>query len=286
MALWSWLSPLLVHGLGVFHSITQRLWATACTHNTQNIHGFIVIYASMLIVWEIWKARCKARYESHSASIPGIIRSIHSTISLATDKMTFKHCSTVHQIQLLSSFGWTSRASSTATKMVRWIPPIHGFLLNVDGASRGNPGHCGGGGCIRDIRGHLLIAFSHYYGYGSSIVAETRAMCDGIRLAQQHGIQIATINSDSANLVSSFRSGNAPSWTCLRWWREILHFARDSGILISHVYREGNQVADALATYACSVQCNDTYFTSSQLPKTCFGPLVADRLGLFSFRHL
>ncbi|MQM14326.1 hypothetical protein Taro_047256, partial [Colocasia esculenta] len=47
-----------------------------------------------------------------------------------------------------------------------------GFLLNVDGASKGNPGTCGGGGCIRDRSGNLKLAFAHNYGFGGSLVAE------------------------------------------------------------------------------------------------------------------
>lgn len=237
-------------------------------------------------MWEIWKARCKARFENQNPSIPSIIRSIHGNISMALDNMSFKQRPTASQLALVSSFGWTFKVSPIVIRLVRWIPPINGLLLNVDGASRGNPGHCGGGGCIRDNRGHLIMAFSHYYGCGTSIVAETRAMCDGIRLALHHGLQLATINSDSATLVSSLRTGNPPSWTCLRWWREIYQFAQDSGIPTLHVYREGNQVADALASHACIAQRNDFYSSSSQLPKTCFGPLVADRLGLVSFRHM
>ncbi|MQM02314.1 hypothetical protein Taro_035080 [Colocasia esculenta] len=63
-----------------------------------------------------------------------------------------------------------------AVKIVRWNPPLHGLLLNVDGASKGNPGPCGGGGIIRDTTGTMLVAFSHFYGAGSSLLAEVRAM--------------------------------------------------------------------------------------------------------------
>ncbi|MQL71213.1 hypothetical protein Taro_003538 [Colocasia esculenta] len=72
-------------------------------------------------------------------------------------------------------------------KLVRWIPPEHGLILNVDGSSKGNLRVCGGGGCIRDSKGNLMVAFAHYYGFGSSLVAEVRSLCDGIQLASEHG---------------------------------------------------------------------------------------------------
>ncbi|MQM22166.1 hypothetical protein Taro_055214, partial [Colocasia esculenta] len=69
--------------------------------------------------------------------------------------------------------------------------------LNVDGAGKGNPGECGGGGCIRDRRGHVYVAFAHYYGFENSMLAETRALCDGLRLANMLGLRLSIVNSDS-----------------------------------------------------------------------------------------
>ncbi|MQM15947.1 hypothetical protein Taro_048900 [Colocasia esculenta] len=54
-------------------------------------------------------------------------------------------------------------------KLVRWIPPLQGLVLNVDGASKGNPGPCGGGGLVRNGFGAVLLAFFHFYGTGNSL---------------------------------------------------------------------------------------------------------------------
>ncbi|MQM01087.1 hypothetical protein Taro_033832, partial [Colocasia esculenta] len=89
-------------------------------------------------------------------------------------------------------------------KFIRWIPPIFDFSLNVDGACKGNPGDYGGGGCIRDKHGSVVIAFAHYYGYGSSLMAEARALCDGLRLADFFGLRLSMINSDSMALGQTF----------------------------------------------------------------------------------
>ncbi|MQM19084.1 hypothetical protein Taro_052086 [Colocasia esculenta] len=52
--------------------------------------------------------------------------------------------------EVLHEFGYAPQCSTKVLKLVRWIPPIRNFSLNVDGACKGNPGVCGGGGCIRD----------------------------------------------------------------------------------------------------------------------------------------
>ncbi|MQL69869.1 hypothetical protein Taro_002163 [Colocasia esculenta] len=70
-------------------------------------------------------------------------------------------------------------------KLIRWIPPIVDYCLNVDGTSKGNPGDCGGGGCIQDSKGSVLVAFAHFYGPGNSMTAKVRALCDGLRLAEK-----------------------------------------------------------------------------------------------------
>ncbi|MQL95219.1 hypothetical protein Taro_027882 [Colocasia esculenta] len=132
-------------------------------------------------------------------------------------------------------------------KLIRWILPSKGLVLNVDGASKGNPGACGGGGCVRDCNGNLLFAFAHYYGFGSSLVAESRSLCDGLRLALEHAFNLAEIRSDSLTLVNSISSGKVPSWKCLHWWRDALSIIQTFDINIKHIYRQANQLADALA---------------------------------------
>ncbi|MQL83932.1 hypothetical protein Taro_016440 [Colocasia esculenta] len=128
---------------------------------------------------------------------------------------------------------------------------IHDFSLNVDGASKGNPGVCGGGGCIRDTHGSVRVAFAHFYGYGNNMIAEVRALCDGLRLADQLGMRLYMVNSDSLALVTSMLIGRCPSWLVYRWWREASSMLKDKAYFLCHVYREINQVADALANYSC-----------------------------------
>src|SRR4051812_29938325 len=50
-------------------------------------------------------------------------------------------------------------------RLVRWVKPPHNCIkLNVDGASKNNPGEAGIGGLFRDSFGNLIIGFASYLG--------------------------------------------------------------------------------------------------------------------------
>ncbi|MQM05498.1 hypothetical protein Taro_038315 [Colocasia esculenta] len=55
-----------------------------------------------------------------------------------------------------------------------------GLTLHVDGSSKGNPGLCGGGGCIRDCYGTFK---------GNSLIVEIRALYDGLRIVLALGLK-------------------------------------------------------------------------------------------------
>ncbi|MQL98988.1 hypothetical protein Taro_031706 [Colocasia esculenta] len=131
-------------------------------------------------------------------------------------------------------------------------PPTHSSL-NVDGACKGNPGDCGGGGCIRDSKGNIQMAFSYFYGDGTSMLAEIRALCDGLKLAASTGYQLSAVYSDSQSLVNSLNDGKMISWRSYRWWREAHMLLTQQHIHFSHVFREANQLADSLANFASPV---------------------------------
>ncbi|MQM00045.1 hypothetical protein Taro_032767 [Colocasia esculenta] len=238
----------------------------------------------MLIIWEVWKIRCKIKFEQVACSTFVIRHHIHYLVNVALDNLVFKVSATAQQIEMIKDFGFSYLPPVKMVKMVRWIPPLHGPLLNVDGASKGNPGPCGGGGIVRSTTGTVLFAFSHFYGAGTSLLAECRAMCDGVLMALEKGVHLDQISTDSLVLVNSLRSGIPPSWECVRWWRLEHDFVQQHQVQVKHVYREANQVADALANFACNVRCNGSFTSSSQLPKSCFLALIGYHLGLVSFR--
>lgn len=147
--------------------------------------------------------RCLKLFEGVHISPSNIVHSIYSYICAALEKVIFHQLPSQQHHHEISDHGFNFRFSQTTVKLVRWIPPIQGLVLNVDGACKGNPGFCGGGGCVRDSGGNFILGFAHFYGHGDSLVAETHAICDGVRLDKEHGISIGAIYTDSAILANS-----------------------------------------------------------------------------------
>ncbi|MQL87437.1 hypothetical protein Taro_019969 [Colocasia esculenta] len=204
--LWNWAAPMLEVNLSSQDNITARLWHLVKFCNMSTPHGYVSLYVSMLVIWEIWRCRCSMRFEGKRRTIQSIVHNIRFMISTALALVTFNHYAPGRCSTDLCSLGFAPLIKNKSFKLVRWIPPESGLVLNVDGASKGNPGHCGSGGCIRDSSGSLILAFSHYYGFGGSLVAEVRALCDGIRLATEYDLPLSQIQSDSASLVASLKS--------------------------------------------------------------------------------
>lgn len=93
--------------------------------------------------------------------------------------------------------------------------------LNVDGSRKGNLGVSGGGGCFRDAHGNLLLGFSYYYNRGINIVAEGRALLDGLRLADLHSIPTSIIYTDFKVLIELLKGIGSPPWSLFPWWSQL-----------------------------------------------------------------
>lgn len=115
-------------------------------------------------------------------------------------------------------------------------------------------------------------------------MAECRALHDGLALAKHCGIKLNAIFSDCFVLVQACRSGVSPGWHVSHWWKDTLALLQDCGSELSHIFREGNQVADALASFACASEGNKIFTRVSELPPSAKGAFRVDKAGLPSFR--
>ncbi|MQM15378.1 hypothetical protein Taro_048323 [Colocasia esculenta] len=279
-ALWNWFLPLIDSKVHLHYQIIPRIWSFISVTSTSFALGFVSLHCMILMLWEIWKGRCGRRFENKVTSAGAMIRTIKSMVTASLASFHFKGAPSNHGMEIHMAFGFHANFSTKQLKFIRWIPPISHYCLNVDGASKGNPGMCGGGGCIRDKQGVMMAAFSHYYGYGNGIIAEVRALYDGIYLVHSLGIRISIIYTDSLVLVKSMEVGKCPSWQALIWWREAYSFIQKNGLKITHIYREANQVADRLDNFGCLTMRNTMYWGSSDIPPQCKGTLLLDKTGL------
>ena len=121
--------------------------------------------------------------------------------------------------------------------------------MNIDGASKGNPGNAGGGGTIRDHLGKWIKFFSANFGSCTSVNVELLELLKGFQIARAEGIGHLLIQMDSQLVINKLKEpvgtyqvyGNTikkchllimdPKWT----------------VEISHCFRESNKATDCLA---------------------------------------
>lgn len=121
--------------------------------------------------------------------------------------------------------------------------------LNIDGASRGNPGPAGIGVVLRENGGLIQAEWSEYLGIATNNVAEYRALLRGLELALQAGAKAVMVLTDSELLVRQIngeyrvRNGGLKPLHA----RALALLARFSPGIVRHIPRTDNVEADALA---------------------------------------
>jgi ribonuclease HI len=126
------------------------------------------------------------------------------------------------------------------------------YTINVDGASRGNPGEAGAGAVIRDPEGNVVKRLKKYLGRVTNNVAEYNAILIALEAAQASGLSSVRILADSELMVKQLNGVYRVKSEGLKPLYE-----RARGLIkgfkeckIAHVYREDNSMADALANEA------------------------------------
>ncbi|MQM19265.1 hypothetical protein Taro_052266 [Colocasia esculenta] len=158
-------------------------------------------------------------------------------------------------LQRQSSFSFTFNAFRTRLKLIRWIPPLHGLCLNVDGASKGNPGISGGGGCVRNSNGDILLAFVFHYGFAL----------------------VFRLKSELFMMDYNWLKKMIPHFKLSTW----LGVSKMVTVCTSYFSQpwEANQVADVLASYVCRGTDNNVFRSFCTLPLACRGSTVLDKTG-------
>jgi len=123
------------------------------------------------------------------------------------------------------------------------------IVVNVDGASRGNPGEAGIGVAIFDKDTNLINGACDYLGVATNNVAEYRALILGVKLSIEYKAKRTLFKSDSELMVKQIKGEYKVKNTQLK-----LLFAEVKDLLknlpnwkIMHVPREENKEADLLA---------------------------------------
>lgn len=123
------------------------------------------------------------------------------------------------------------------------------IVVNVDGASKGNPGESGIGVAIFDKDSNLINEAYDYLGVATNNIAEYKALIFGIKLSIEYNAKRVLFKSDSELMVKQIKGEYKVKNARLK-----LLFAEVQSLLkklsnwkIMHVPREENKEADLLA---------------------------------------
>jgi ribonuclease HI len=148
---------------------------------------------------------------------------------------------------------------------VRALQPNPGARLTkvlrlfTDGAARGNPGPAGLGIVIEDENGKRLDGKKQYIGRATNNEAEYRALIEGLKAAAEWKPERLEVYLDSKLVVEqvngSYRVRKPELQPLYQRAKELLGGFDE--VVISHVEREKNRGADALANMALDDHVKD-----------------------------
>ncbi|KAL6580826.1 hypothetical protein OROMI_006749 [Orobanche minor] len=161
---------------------------------------------------------------------------------------------------------------------VRWYKPVVGcFKINTDGASKGNPGIAAAGGVIRNHLGHPIFMFSEFLGDRSNNFAEIYAIWRGLEFCHEQKFFKVWVEVDSKIALHLIEHSISCHWEIQGLIFKIRGFMGKMDIHFSHIFREGNAVADFLANQGC--ERRDFYIHDiTQLKGRILGLIKLDKI--------
>nr|KYP61053.1 Putative ribonuclease H protein At1g65750 family [Cajanus cajan] len=102
---------------------------------------------------------------------------------------------------------------------------------------------------MRDSAGRFVLAYSGRLGHVSTVEAELLAILHGLRIIRSHNVNARVqVESDSSMAVDLISDGCPRHHSCFNIIEEIKSLCFQLNIIsCSHIFREANRVADALA---------------------------------------
>ncbi|KAK6123324.1 hypothetical protein DH2020_042933 [Rehmannia glutinosa] len=189
-------------------------------------------------------------------------------------------------LDIASSFGFNfSRTITSISILVLWIKPDTGVVkLNCDGAKKTTHSHGGIGGVLRDSNGNIIWAFSDFIEEcPNSLYAEAAALLRGLQLLDTSCTTTLWIETDSKLLWQILSHNHLGHWKLHGLLNKIHTQLSHFEVSITHIYREGNKAADALANIGFHQQTFVQY-SSNSTPRAIQGFVRVDQLEIPAFR--
>jgi ribonuclease HI len=174
---------------------------------------------------------------------------------------------------------------SPAFQLVQWKPPLLAccLKLNFDGSVyHDGSGRASIGGVIRDNTGRVRAAFAERTEHAPPGIVEARALIRGLQLALRHfpGCWLV-VEGDDLMLVKLLRGEDTERRIPLAMQEEIIMLLRRfPACEVNHIFREGNQVADALCHEAYQQPGDREWVGDVRLPQAVWEKARDDAQGV------
>ncbi|KAJ1410078.1 Ribonuclease H domain [Sesbania bispinosa] len=176
--------------------------------------------------------------------------------------------------------GHLHRSRSHVVRKIIWSPPQHDWMKwNLDGSVVGQSRRSASGGVLRDGSGRWISGFTRNVGRSSVTLVELWAFKDAIDISISKRLSSIWLESDSSTAVNFVLNGVPSHHPCF----SLISSIRSSlnsfpHYVVSHIHREGNSVADALARLGHSFPLGLHIF--SIVPPSVSTLLLADVSGV------
>jgi ribonuclease HI len=245
----------------------------------------VTITAAIInLLHTIWIVRNKARFNDTMINWRSAVSMIIVNTAMSGNNTKKLSSNSIRDFTFLKSFKITiHHPKATYLKEVYWHPPLINWLkCNIDGASSGNPGNAACGGIFRNHESDFVYGFAEPIGDTTAYIAEMSGAIRAIEIAFQNQWTNLWIESDSSSVVAAFHNPDKPvAWCLSNRWKNTLHMTKQMNFMVSHIYREGNQVADLLANHGLSLLSIVYWNTLPLFVRNCF---ECNKHGSTSFR--
>ncbi|KAL8503958.1 hypothetical protein ACS0TY_022623 [Phlomoides rotata] len=199
------------------------------------------------IIWVIWDHRNKLIFEGLVLRDTSLLSGFWAFVREAGAGISAPIRNSLTDLAIISACGVKGCSPRAPTiKCVHWqLPPVGVLKINIDGSAAGSPVLLTGGGVFRDHFGVFRGFFVVMHGRSFAFEAELATTLFAIELAYEKCWFNIWLESDSTYVVHILNLG-CPEilWRLLARWHWVRRLRTTIHMVVSHIYREGNVVAN------------------------------------------
>jgi len=273
-SVWRWLGVKLNCSISLLsYSSLLECIPHRCSSQVSDVFAAAIIHT----VHIIWLARNTIRFSSSRINLHNTLEKISTLVTMSGVHFT-GNC-VVGDVALLNSLRIPPSYRRVRDIVpVIWQPPaITWVKANTDGSVIGSNSSCGE--IFRDHTGAFLGGFSSNLGLQTVFEAELTGLMLAIEYAASHNWSRLWLESDSSCAVLAFKNHAAIPIRFRNCWHNCMQLVLS--IICTHIYREGNCCANALATMGHALLDTTWFHIMSSSLSVDF---TRDRNGLPNFR--